>query len=132
MGMTDPVADMLTRIRNGCQAKNDKVSIPLSRLKIEVVKVLKEEGYVKNFKVSRDKARGVLTVFLKYDDKNTSVIMGIKRVSKPGKRVYATKDRLPKVMSGLGVSILSTSKGIMTGEEAGKAGIGGEVLCEVW
>lgn len=130
--MTDSLADMLTRIRNGCRAKKDRVSMPLSRLKLEVCKVLKEEGYVKNFRIIREGTVPVLTVLLKYDAKGEAILSGLVSVSKPGVRMYVGKERIPKVQSGTGTAILSTSKGIMTGEQARQQGVGGEVLCRVW
>lgn len=132
VSMTDPIADMLTRIRNASRAKNDRVSMPLSRLKLEVCKVLKEEGYVKNFRVNREETVPLLIISLKYDARGESILSGLVRVSKPGVRIYVSKDRVPRVQSGLGTTILSTSKGIMSGEQARQQGVGGEVLCKVW
>jgi small subunit ribosomal protein S8 len=131
MSVTDPIADYLTRIRNAISSKHEKVDIPASRLKLEMTKILKEEGYVQNFKVQEDSKQGMIRVFLKYMD-GTPVITGLKQVSKPGCRIYATKEQVPRVMGGLGVSIVSTSRGLMTGERSHKSGLGGEVLCEVW
>src|SRR3990172_9962792 len=130
--MTDPVADMLTRIRNGIRAKKDRVPMPLSRVKLEVCKVLKEEGYIKNFRINREGTVPILSILLKYDVKGQSILSGLTRVSKPGVRIYVKKDRIPKVQSGLGTALLSTCKGIMTGEQARQQGMGGEVLCRVW
>jgi len=131
MSLSDPIADYLARIRNAISAKHDKVDIPASRLKLEITKILKDEGFIQNFKVQEDNRQGVIRIFLKYVE-GTPVITGLKQVSRPGRRIYSTKDAVPKVIGGLGVSIVSTSKGIMTGEHSQKTGIGGEVLCEVW
>jgi small subunit ribosomal protein S8 len=131
MSLSDPIADYLARIRNAIAAKHDKVDIPASRLKLEITKILKDEGFIQNFKVQEDNKQGVIRIFLKYTD-GTSVITGLKQVSRPGRRIYATKEKIPKVIGGLGISILSTSRGMMTGEQSQKAGAGGEVVCEVW
>ena len=132
MSMTDPLADMFTRIRNGSRANFEKVDIPSSKLKREVVKILKEEGFIKNFKVvTEDHKNEVIRIFLKYDV-NRKGIINIRRISRPGRRVYVGSDRIPKVMSGLGISILSTPKGILTDKAAREANLGGEVLCSVW
>ena len=132
MSMTDPLADMFTRIRNGSKAKFEKVDIPSSKLKKAVTKVLKEEGFIKNFKViSGDRHREMIRVFLKYDAGRKAIIH-LRRVSKPGRRVYVGHDRIPSVMGGLGVSILSTPKGILTDKASRDAHVGGEVLCYVW
>ena len=132
MAVTDPIADMLTRIRNGTKAKFEKVDVPSSKMKREIAKVLKEEGYIKNFKmVTDDLKHEMIRIFLKYDASRKGVIH-LKRVSKPGKRVYVKNDQIPSVMSGLGVSILSTPKGLLTDNGARKAHVGGEVLCHVW
>ena len=130
--MTDPIADMLTRIRNGSKAKLEKVDIPSSKLKLEIAKILKDEGYIKNLKMVKDRRQGVIRVYLKYTDEEIPVIQGIKRISKPGCRMYAGNDAIPKVLAGLGVAILSTPKGIQTGKQAKKDNVGGEVLCHVW
>jgi small subunit ribosomal protein S8 len=130
--MTDPIADMLTRIRNGSKAKLEKVDIPSSKLKLEIAKILKDEGYIKNLKMVKDRRQGVIRVYLKYTDEEVPVIQGLKRVSKPGCRVYAGNDAIPKVLAGLGVAILSTPKGIQTGKQAKKDNVGGEVICHVW
>jgi small subunit ribosomal protein S8 len=132
MSMTDPLADMFTRIRNGCKANFEKVDVPSSKLKREVAKILKEEGFIKNFKVvTEDHQNEVIRIFLKYDQ-NRKGIIHIKRISKPGRRVYVGSDRIPSVMSGLGISILSTPKGILADKSARKANVGGEVLCQIW
>ena len=130
--MTDPIADMLTRIRNGSKAKLEKVDIPSSKLKLEIAKILKDEGYIKNIKMVKDRRQGVIRVYLKYTDDEAPVLQGLKRVSRPGCRVYVGNDAIPKVMAGLGVAILSTPKGIQTGKQARKDNVGGEVLCHVW
>ena len=132
MSMTDPIADMLTRIRNAQRASHELVNIPSSKLKINVAKVLKSEGYVKNFRIISDGQHRFIRIFLKYDKEGVAIIGGIKRVSKPGCRVYAGSDEVPKVLNGYGINILSTSKGLMTDNEARKIGVGGEILCAVW
>jgi small subunit ribosomal protein S8 len=132
MSMTDPLADMFTRIRNGSKANFEKVDVPSSKIKKEITKILKEEGFIKNFKVVTDEDRHeMIRIFLKYDV-NRKGLTHIKRVSKPGRRVYVGSDHIPSVMSGLGLSILSTPKGILTDKSARKANVGGEVLCYVW
>ena len=132
MSMTDPVADMLTRIRNANMVKLQKVDIPSSNLKVNIANVLKQEGFIKNYKVISDNLQGVLRIYLKYIDEKDSVINEIKRVSKPGGRVYTKAEDIPVVKNGLGVAILSTSKGIITDSAARQAGIGGELICTVW
>lgn len=132
MSVSDPVADFLTTIRNGIRAKHRKVDVPASRLKTEIARVLLGAGYLSNYKVIEDQKQGVLRVYLKYSGNERNVITGIKRVSTPGRRVYVNKLRLPSVMGGLGVSVLSTSRGVMTEREAREAGLGGELLCQVW
>ncbi|MCD6451204.1 MAG: 30S ribosomal protein S8 [Acidobacteria bacterium] len=130
--MTDPIADMLTRIRNALMAKKEEVSLPSSKMKLEIARILKEEGYVENFRFEDDGKQGILTLRLKYTPEGEPAITGLKRVSKPGRRVYCGKEEVPRVLNGLGIAILSTSKGILTDAEARKKGVGGEVLCEVW
>lgn len=132
MSMTDVVADMLTRIRNASRARHEKVDIPSSTLKAEIARILKEEGYIKNVKTINDGKQGVLRVFLKYGADNEGVVSGIERVSKPGRRTYVGKDEIPRVLSGFGISIVSTSKGVMTDKAAREANVGGELLCKVW
>lgn len=132
MGMTDPLADMFTRIRNANKARFEKVDIPSANLKVKVAEILKREGYIKDFKVIKDKKQGILRVYLKYDSSKQGVIKSIKRASKPSLRIYVQGDRIPHVLNGLGISILSTSKGIMTDKEARKLKVGGELLCSVW
>lgn len=132
MSMTDPIADMFTRIRNGSKARFEKIDLPSSKMKREVAKILKEEGFIKNFKiVTDDRQHETLRIFLKYDA-NRKEVIHLRRVSKPGRRVYVKKDNIPSVMSGLGLSILSTPKGILTDKSARQADVGGEVLCYVW
>jgi small subunit ribosomal protein S8 len=128
----DSISDLLTRIRNGAKSKKREVNIPSFRLGVEVVKILREEGYVKNYKVIDDSKQGILNVTLKYSEDNKSVISGIKRVSKPGCRIYCTKDSVPKVLDGLGLVIVSTSRGVLTGRSCQELGSGGEVLCSIW
>jgi len=132
MSMSDPLADMLTRIRNGVKARFDSVDIPLSKLKVGVAKVLKEEGYVNDYHIIDQGVQGTLKVDLKYGPNSEFVITGIRRISKPGLRQYKKSADIPKVMSGLGVCILSTSQGVITDREARKRKVGGELLCEVW
>lgn len=128
----DSISDLLTRIRNGAKSKKREVNIPSFRLGVEVVKILREEGYVKNYKVIDDSKQGILNVTLKYTEDNKSVISGLKRVSKPGCRIYCTKDSVPKVLDGLGLVIVSTSRGVLTGQSCEELGAGGEVLCSIW
>ena len=132
MTMTDPIADLLTRIRNGLGARKAFVELPSSNMKVEVAKILKEEGYVTNFKVTEDGKQGVLRVDLKYRDDGRPVIDGIERASRPGRRDYVGKGAVPRVLDGLGVAILSTSRGLMTDRAARREGIGGEYVCRVW
>lgn len=132
MSMTDTVADMLTRIRNASKAKHEKVDIPSSTLKAEIARILKEEGYIKNVKTVNDGKKSVLRVFLKYSAANENVISGIERVSTPGRRMYAGKEKIPRVLNGLGIAIVSTSKGLMTDKAARESNVGGELLCKVW
>ncbi|HHO48591.1 MAG TPA: 30S ribosomal protein S8 [Desulfobacteraceae bacterium] len=132
MSMSDPLADMLTRIRNGVMAHYDSVEVPLSKIKVGVAKVLKQEGYINDYHILDKGVQGVLKIDLKYGPKNEKIITGIRRISKPGLRQYSKTGRIPKVMSGLGVAILTTSRGIMTDRDARSMNIGGELLCEVW
>jgi small subunit ribosomal protein S8 len=132
MNMTDPVADMITRIRNGVRAKQPRVDIPSSKLKVEIARILKEEGYVSNFKVTEDNKQNVLRVYLKYGPGMERVITDLQRVSRPGCRIYCGKDQIPRVYGGLGINILSTSRGLMTGRTAAREGVGGEILANVW
>jgi small subunit ribosomal protein S8 len=132
MSMTDPIADMLTRIRNGIQSHHDRVELPSSKLKVEIARILKSEGFISNYKLIEDKVQPQLRVYLKYSPDGEPVIHGIERISRPGRRVYRNKQEIPRVLGGLGLAIVSTSKGVMAGAEAVKNGIGGEVLCQVW
>ena len=132
MNMTDPVADLLTRIRNGVRAKLGKVDVPRSKLKVEIARILKDEGYITNFKLSEDDKQGNLRVFLKYGPGMERVITDLQRVSRPGCRIYCGKDQIPRVYGGLGINILSTSRGLMTGRSAAREGVGGEILVNVW
>ena len=132
MTMTDPIADMLTRLRNANSVLHDKVEIPGSKIKKAIASVLKEEGFIKDFTFTENNKQGVLTLTLKYGPQREKVISGIKRISKPGLRMYAKCAELPKVLGGLGIAIISTSKGIMSDKEARKAGLGGEVIAYVW
>jgi len=130
--MTDPIADMLTRVRNATQAKHQKVDMPSSKLKIEIARILKEEGYIAHYKTADESGKNFLTVFLKYGPKGEKVISNIERVSRPGCRVYVSKGEIPKVLGGLGINILTTSHGVMTGKQARKQGFGGELLCSIY
>ncbi|NLD39471.1 MAG: 30S ribosomal protein S8 [Desulfatiglans sp.] len=132
MGMTDPIADMLTRIRNAIMASYNSVDIPGSRMKINIAKVLKSEGFIKNFKLLDDKKQGIIKIYFKYDEKGVPTIDGLKRVSKPGCRIYAKRDNIPKILNGFGINILSTSKGIITDKQAREIGVGGEIICSIW
>ncbi len=132
MNTTDPIADMLTRIRNANSSKHKTVDVPASKMKVAIADILFKEGYIKSFEEISNDVQGTIRVTLKYDEKGNRVIAGIKRISKPGLRVYASKEDLPEVLNGLGIAIVSTSKGIMTDKEARKSGLGGEVLAYVW
>lgn len=132
MSMSDPLADMLTRIRNAGKAKHKSVDIPGSQIKTALANVLKEEGFIKNFKFIKDNKQGILRIYLKYEQNDRHVIYGIKRVSKPSRRVYVGSKDVKPVLNGLGISVLSTSKGLITDKQATKQNVGGEVLCEIW
>ena len=132
MNTTDPIADMLTRIRNANSAKHKTVDVPSSKIKTAIAEILFREGYIKSFEIISNENQGIIRIALKYDEKGTRVIDGIKRISKPGLRVYANKEELPKVLNGLGTAIISTSQGLKTDKEAREAGIGGEVLAYIW
>lgn len=132
MSQTDPIADMLTRIRNAALIKRKEVMMPFSKLKTEIAKIFKEEGYIRNFKVIDDNKQGILSLSLKYGDDNTSVIAGIRRISRPGRRLYCTRESIPKVLDGLGTAVISTSKGMMTDKRCADLGLGGEILCYIW
>ena len=131
MSMTDPISDLLTRMRNAMTAKHPKVHVPTSRMKVEIVKILESEGYVDGFEIIEHEIQGSINIELRYVD-GQKAITGLERVSRPGRRVYCGKDEIPKVLNGLGVTILSTSQGVMTGTSCRAKGIGGEVLCNVW
>jgi len=132
MAMSDPISDMLTRIRNAGRAKFNSVDIPGSKLKVELAKILKDEGYIRNYKFLKDEKQGILRVYLKYDQGQTSAIYSMERVSKPSKRVYVRSKDVKPIYNGMGIAILSTSRGIMTDRQARKENIGGEVLCTIW
>ena len=132
MNLTDPVADFLTRIRNAQRARHQKLDVPVSKLKTEVARILKEEGYIANYKPAEEEGMKVLRVYLKYGHNNEAVIRDLKRISRPGCRVYIGKDEIKRVQGGLGISIMTTPKGVMTGRQARREGVGGEILCEVW
>ncbi len=132
MAMTDPIADLLTRVRNANMVKHTSVDVPASNVKKKIVEILMEEGYIKGFDVIEDGKQGLIRIELKYGDNKERVITGLKRISKPGLRVYAKKTDVPRVLGGLGVAIISTSNGIITDREARKLGVGGEVICYVW
>ncbi|MFO7838126.1 MAG: 30S ribosomal protein S8 [Desulfosalsimonadaceae bacterium] len=132
MTMSDPIADMLTRIRNAGQARHSSTDIPGSNMKTAVAKLLKDEGFIRNYKFIKDNKQGIIRIYLKYDNQNQHVIYGLQRVSKPSRRVYSGSKEIRPVLKGLGISVLSTSKGIMTDKQARNANIGGEVLCNIW
>ncbi|CFX04743.1 Ribosomal protein S8 [Syntrophomonas zehnderi OL-4] len=132
MVMTDPVADFLTRIRNGNMVMHQTVEVPGSKMKLGMARIMKEEGYIKDYEYIEDGKQGVIRVYLKYGPNKEKVITGLKRISKPGLRVYVQKDEVPKVLGGLGTAIVSTSKGLMTDKNARKEGLGGEVICYIW
>ena len=132
MNITDPIADMLTRIRNASRSKHKTVDVPASNLKKSIADILFKEGYIKAYEEISDDTQGIIRITLKYDEKGNKVIAGLKRISKPGLRVYASKDELPKVLNGLGIALISTSKGIVTDKQAKELGVGGEVLAYVW
>ncbi len=129
---SDPVADLLTRIRNGSRAEHEKVDVPSSKLKVRIAEILKDEGFIKNFRVLEDDKQGTLRVYLKYGVGNEKIISGLVRVSKPGRRVYVTHDKVPSILAGMGVAIVSTSRGVCTDRDARKQKVGGEVLAYVW
>jgi small subunit ribosomal protein S8 len=130
--LTDPIADMLTRIRNANRALHESCSMPSSRLKVEIARLLREEGYIKDYRVEKGESFDTLIVELKFGRNRERVITGVKRISKPGRRIYARKDRLPRVLGGMGTAILSTSRGVVTSRQAQELGVGGEVICFVW
>jgi small subunit ribosomal protein S8 len=132
MSLTDPVADLLARIRNSIHARQQKLDVPASKLKLEIARILKEEGYIANFKATEEDGRKVLRIYLKYGNDSAAAISNLQRISRPGCRVYVGRDEIPRVLGGLGINILTTPRGVMTGRQARKEGVGGEILCEVW
>jgi small subunit ribosomal protein S8 len=132
MNITDPIADMLTRVRNALAARHPKVDVPASRLKAEIARILKEEGYIANFKVADEEGKKTIKIYLKYSPGNEPVISRLQRVSRPGRRVYVGQKEIPRVLGGMGINILTTPRGVMTGRHAYRQGVGGEILCEVW
>ncbi|MGH9522633.1 MAG: 30S ribosomal protein S8 [Terriglobales bacterium] len=132
MSLTDPVADFLTRVRNAIRARHPKVDVPASKLKLELARILKEEGYISNFKATEEDGHKILRMYLKYGANNEAAMSKLERISKPGCRVYVGRNEIPRVLGGMGINILTTPRGVMTGREARKQGVGGEVLCEIW
>ncbi|HEY0309080.1 MAG TPA: 30S ribosomal protein S8 [Acidobacteriaceae bacterium] len=132
MNLTDPVADFLTRIRNSIRARHQKLDVPASKLKAEIARILKEEGYIANYKATEEDGHKIIRVYLKYTASNEAVIRDLSRISRPGCRVYVGRDEIRRVQGGLGICILTTPKGVMTGRQARREGVGGEILCEVW
>jgi small subunit ribosomal protein S8 len=132
MNLTDPVADFLTRIRNSIRARHQKLDVPASKLKAEIARILKDEGYIANYKPTEENGQKVIRVYLKYGTNNEAAIRDLQRVSRPGCRVYVGRDEIRRVQGGLGISIMTTPKGVMTGRQARREGVGGEILCEVW
>jgi small subunit ribosomal protein S8 len=132
MSQSDPIADMLTRIRNAALARKKEVDMPSSRVKVDIARILKEEGYIKSFKVVEDKKQGVLNISLKYIEGSANALSGLRRVSRPGCRIYCTKGDVPKSLDGLGITLISTSRGIVTGKKCEELSVGGEVLCHIW
>lgn len=132
MNMTDPIADMLTRLRNAMQARHPKVDVPASKLKGEIARILKEEGYIANYKVAEEEGKRTIKIYLKYSEESAPVISKIQRVSRPGRRVYVGSKEIPRVLGGMGINILTTPRGVMTGRNAHRNRVGGEILCEIW
>lgn len=132
MAVSDPIADMLTRVRNAIMARHDYVLVPSSRMRLSIARILKEEGFIKDYEVLKGKLDRTIKIYLKYFDSNQSAISGLERVSKPGLRVYVEKKEIPRVYGGLGIAVISTSKGVKTGQQAWRSGIGGELLCYIW
>jgi len=132
MRLTDPVADMLARLRNALHSRHQKVDVPTSKLKVEIARILKEEGYISNFKTTEEGGHKVIRIYLKYSGSNEAAISNLARISRPGCRVYVGRTEIPRVLGGLGINILTTPRGVMTGRQARKVGVGGEVLCEVY
>ncbi len=132
MTISDPISDMLTRIRNAIMARHDSVLIPVSRMKIGIANIIKDEGFINDYEVLRDKPHRAIKIYLKYGDRNQPILSGLERISKPGLRMHVQRKEIPRVYGGLGIAILSTSKGVMTGQQAWRLGIGGELLCYLW
>ena len=132
MTMTDPIADLIVRIKNAIMVSYDKVEVPSSKMKVNIVKILKFEGYIRNYKIIKDNKQDIIVIYLKYNEDKSSVIKGLKRISKPSCRLYSRYKKIPRVLNGLGINIVSTSKGVLTDREARKMGIGGEIICSVW
>ena len=132
MSTSDPIADMLTKVRNAVQARHEKVDVSTSKLKLEIVKILKPEGYIKNFKKVQEEGHSIIRIFLKYDEANAPVIHGIEKISTPGRRIYSGYKELPRVLNGYGTLIVSTSSGVTTGKKASEKMVGGELVCKVW
>lgn len=132
MAVSDPIADMLTKIRNASTARFEKVDVPISKLKLELVKILKNEGYIKNFKKTGQNGKSAIRIFLKYNDENEPIIHGLKKISKPGRRTYTGYRKMPRVLNGYGTLIVSTSKGVTTGKKAVEKKVGGEIICSIW
>lgn len=132
MTMTDPIADLLTRIRNANQRRKSKVDVPSSRLKLEIARILKEEAFIDNYTLLKDNKQGVLRIYLHYGPGKARVLRNLKRISRPGRRAYVSSDQIPKVLGGMGIAVLSTSRGVLTDDQARRAGTGGEVLCYIW
>ena len=132
MSVSDPIADMLTKVRNAVQVRHEKVDVPTSKLKLEIVKILKTEGYIKNFKKVQEEGKNIIRIFLKYDDSNNPVIHGVEKISTPGRRVYSGYKDLPRIYNGFGTLIVSTSAGVTTGKKASEKMVGGELVCKVW
>jgi small subunit ribosomal protein S8 len=130
--LSDPIADMLTRVRNAIRARHPKVDVPSSKLKVEIARILKEEGYIANFKVAEEGVKKTIKIYLKYSPDNQPIISAIERVSRPGCRVYVGRQEIPRVLGGLGINILTTARGVMTGRDAHREKVGGEILCRVW
>jgi small subunit ribosomal protein S8 len=132
MSLTDPVADLIARIRNSITARHQKLDVPASKLKLEIARILKEEGYIANFKPTEENGQKLVRIYLKYGSETGAAISNLQRISRPGCRVYVGRNEIPRVLGGLGINILTTPKGVMTGRQARKQGVGGEILCEVW
>lgn len=132
MTTSDPIADMLTRIRNAIMARHDSVLMPASRTKLAIARILKKEGFIADYEILKGKPQRAIKIHLKYDDKNEPILSGLERVSKPGLRIYVGRDEIPRIQGGLGIVIISTSQGVMTGQQAWRKGIGGELLCQLW